>query len=64
MADAPGTRVVRAGLPAGEDETPFLPGPTFVAPYHFGGRPQAGVDGGFRKENWKQSGGRGGCFHG
>jgi cystathionine gamma-lyase len=37
MADAPGTRVVRAGLPAGEDERPFLPGPTFVAPYRLSG---------------------------
>jgi cystathionine gamma-lyase len=37
MTDQPGTRVVRAGLPAGEDEQPFLPGPTFVAPYHLAG---------------------------
>ena len=37
MADSPATRVVRAGLPAGEDETPFLPGPTFAAPYRLSG---------------------------
>jgi cystathionine gamma-lyase len=37
MADAPGTRVVRAGLPAVEDERPFLPGPTFAAPFHLSG---------------------------
>jgi cystathionine gamma-lyase len=37
MADAPGTRVVRAGLPAEEDERPFLPGPTFAAPYRLSG---------------------------
>jgi cystathionine gamma-lyase len=29
-----GTRVVRAGLPAAERGTPFLPGPVFAAPFH------------------------------
>jgi cystathionine gamma-lyase len=37
MPDAPGTRVVRAGLPEEGDEVPFLPGPTFVAPYRLAG---------------------------
>jgi cystathionine gamma-lyase len=31
---APATRVVHAGLPAPEQGTPFLPGPTFASPYH------------------------------
>jgi cystathionine gamma-lyase len=35
-----GTRVVRAGLPEFEQGTPFLPGPTFAAPYHFEGAPE------------------------
>jgi cystathionine gamma-lyase len=34
-----GTRVVRAGLPEAEQGTPFLPGPTFAAPYHLTGDP-------------------------
>src|SRR4051794_41770517 len=34
-----GTRVVRAGLPEAEQGTPFLPGPTFAAPYHLAGDP-------------------------
>lgn len=34
-----GTRVVRAGLPEAGQETPFLPGPTFAAPYHLTGDP-------------------------
>ena len=32
-----GTRAVRAGLPPAEQGTPFLPGPTFAAPYHLRG---------------------------
>src|SRR5262245_5001500 len=32
MFDA--TRVVRAGLPHADAGAPFLPGPTFAAPYH------------------------------
>jgi cystathionine gamma-lyase len=31
------TRAVRAGLPAGRQGEPFLPGPTFAAPYHWAG---------------------------
>jgi cystathionine gamma-lyase len=31
------TRAVRAGLPKGADGDPFLPGPTFAAPYHLAG---------------------------
>jgi cystathionine gamma-lyase len=33
------TRTVRAGLPHPEQATPFLPGPTFAAPYHAAGNP-------------------------
>jgi cystathionine gamma-lyase len=36
-----GTRVVRAGLPDPRQATPFLPGPTFAAPYHFSGPPES-----------------------
>jgi cystathionine gamma-lyase len=35
----PGTRAVRAGQPAAEQGAPFLPGPTFAAPYHLSGDP-------------------------
>jgi cystathionine gamma-lyase len=34
-----GTRVVRAGLPEAEQGTPFIPGPTFAAPFHLSGDP-------------------------
>jgi cystathionine gamma-lyase len=34
-----GTRVVHAGLPPAEQGAPFLPGPTFAAPYHLTGDP-------------------------
>ncbi len=33
------TRIVRAGLPQPEQSAPFLPGPTFAAPYHAAGDP-------------------------
>ncbi len=33
------TRIVRAGLPKPEQSAPFLPGPTFAAPYHAAGDP-------------------------
>ena len=36
-----GTRVVRAGLPAADQGEPFLPGPTFAAPFHLSGDPDA-----------------------
>jgi len=36
-----GTRVVRAGLPAIAQGEPFLPGPTFVNPYHLAGEPSS-----------------------
>jgi cystathionine gamma-lyase len=36
---ADGTRVVRAGRPEPEQGEPFLPGPTFAAPYHLRGDP-------------------------
>jgi cystathionine gamma-lyase len=35
-----GTRVVHAGLPAPEQGEPFLPGPTFAAPFHATGDPE------------------------
>lgn len=35
----PSTRVIRAGLPPVEQGAPFLPGPTFAAPYHLSGDP-------------------------
>jgi cystathionine gamma-lyase len=34
-----GTRVVHAGLPESEQESPFLPGPVFAAPFHLQGDP-------------------------
>jgi cystathionine gamma-lyase len=42
MADGigDGTRVARAGLPAPEQGAPFLPGPTFAAPFHARGDPR------------------------
>lgn len=35
----PATRIVRAGLPHPEQSAPFLPGPTFAAPFHAAGNP-------------------------
>ncbi|MGN6169237.1 MAG: cystathionine gamma-lyase [Solirubrobacteraceae bacterium] len=40
----PSTRAVRAGQPEARDETPFLPGPTFAAPYHLRGDPSGHAD--------------------
>jgi cystathionine gamma-lyase len=37
MARAPATRVVHAGLPESAQGEPFLPGPTFAAPFHHTG---------------------------
>jgi cystathionine gamma-lyase len=34
------TRVAHAGLPAGRTGDPFLPGPSFAAPFHLVGRPE------------------------
>jgi cystathionine gamma-lyase len=39
MTKHPTTRIVRAGLPPVEQGAPFLPGPTFAAPYHLAGDP-------------------------
>ena len=33
------TRVIHAGLPDAEKSAPFLPGPTFAAPFHLSGDP-------------------------
>lgn len=38
------TRAVRAGQPDARDEAPFLPGPTFAAPYHLRGDPSEHAD--------------------
>src|SRR5689334_5327754 len=51
----PSTRVVRAGQPEARDETPFLPGPTFAAPYHMRGDPSQHVDvyGRYNNPTWR-----------
>ncbi|MDP9345983.1 MAG: PLP-dependent transferase [Actinomycetota bacterium] len=41
----PDTRVVHAGLPEARDGTPFLPGPTFAAPFHLAGPADASAYG-------------------
>jgi cystathionine gamma-lyase len=45
-----GTRCVHAGQPPAERGAPFLPGPTFAAPYHLGG-PGVGPDSYGREDN-------------
>jgi cystathionine gamma-lyase len=47
--------VVRAGQPEARDETPFLPGPTFAAPYHLRGDPSehADVYGRYDNPTWR-----------
>lgn len=49
MHDVPGhrlaTRVVHAGLPSAGQGEPFLPGPTFAAPYHLAGPADASLYG-------------------
>ena len=45
------TRVVNAGLPAPAQGTPFLPGPTFAAPYHLIGPSDASPFGYGRDDN-------------
>jgi cystathionine gamma-lyase len=47
----PATRVVHAGLPAGEQGEPFLPGPVLAAPYHLRGPSDASRYGYGRYEN-------------
>src|SRR4051794_19102763 len=51
-----GTRVVRAGLPEAEQGTPFLPGPTFAAPYHLTGDPASSdyVYGRYGNPSWSR----------
>ena len=53
MAEARGdsTRAAHAGLPARADGEPFLPGPTFAAPYHLTGAPEATRFGYGRNDN-------------
>ena len=45
------TRVVHAGLPEPEPNTPFLPGPVFAAPYHLDPAAGPGVNGYGRSDN-------------
>jgi cystathionine gamma-lyase len=51
-----GTRVVRAGLPGVSQGEPFLPGPTFAAPYHLTGDPStsAYTYGRYHNPTWTQ----------
>jgi cystathionine gamma-lyase len=51
----PSTRAVRAGQPQARDEAPFLPGPTFAAPYHLRGDPtgHADVYGRYDNPTWR-----------
>jgi cystathionine gamma-lyase len=51
----PSTRAVRAGQPEARDEAPFLPGPTFAAPYHLRGDPseRADVYGRYDNPTWR-----------
>jgi len=55
-AGARATRVVHAGLPAPAQGTPFLPGPTFAAPYHLIGPSDASPYGYGRYANPSWSG--------
>ncbi len=50
-----GTRVVHAGLPPKANGTPYLPGPTFAAPYHVAGDPadSAFTYGRFHNPTWQ-----------
>lgn len=43
----PQTRAVHGGLPAPADGAPFLPGPTFAAPFHLRGDPAPGARAGY-----------------
>lgn len=43
----PQTRAVRGGLPAAADGAPFLPGPTFAAPFHLSADPDPGSRAGY-----------------
>ncbi len=54
MRDA--TRIIRAGLPKAEQGAPFLPGPTFAAPYHAAGDPASSsfTYGRFHNPTWTQ----------
>ena len=47
----PATRVVHAGLPAPQQGEPFLPGPTFAAPFHLAGDAHAAPYGYHREGN-------------
>jgi cystathionine gamma-lyase len=51
-----GTRAVHAGLPAPAQGEPFLPGPTFAAPFHLAGDPDSAPYGYHRYGNptWTQ----------
>ena len=51
----PGTRIVRAGLPDPDQGRPFLPGPTFAAPFHLSGDPESSphVYGRYGNPSWE-----------
>jgi cystathionine gamma-lyase len=46
------TRAVHAGLPAPRDGEPFLPGPTFAAPYHLSGEASPRGYGRYENPTW------------
>jgi cystathionine gamma-lyase len=50
-----GTRIVRAGLPDPDQGRPFLPGPTFAAPFHLSGDPESSpnVYGRYGNPSWE-----------
>jgi cystathionine gamma-lyase len=52
-ASGRGTRAVHAGLPAPEHGAPFLPGPTFAAPYHWTGDAAPGGYGRYVNPSWQ-----------
>lgn len=54
MSERPGpsTRAVHAGLPPAADGEPFLPGPTFAAPYHLAGEASPSGYGRYANPTW------------
>jgi len=48
------TRAVRAGLPPARDGEPFLPGPTFAAPYHLSGEASPAGYGRYSNPTWER----------
>ena len=50
----PSTRAVHAGLPPAVDGQPFLPGPTFAAPYHLAGEASPSGYGRYSNPTWER----------